>query len=239
MHRGHRRVGHHEHGQQRLQIRHGRSLRRNGRCNGQFEQRQLPGQQHVAAGGWRCRPCAGRSGQPHRAAADGGRLPLAGGLSGHVHLHRFLRADPRSWRQHGEHCCGAGRFHRWHHSDGQSHCLRQVERELGIKAVGSARQELPELGRTVPLLVLHVQVFGNLRCRWCVDPVAGGGFGLCHGCPFSGLRGWWRHARLHHRAQLLFRLGLGRGGFLAEESGADHRGVLDRLQRSHPHQDHV
>lgn len=27
----------------------------------------------------------------------------------------------------------------------------------------SARQELPELGRTVPLLVLHVQVFGNLR----------------------------------------------------------------------------
>ena len=44
------------------------------------------------------------------------------------------------------------------------------------------------------------------------DPLAGGGPGLPHGPSPRGLRGGGRHARVHHRAELLLGLGPGGGG---------------------------
>lgn len=53
-------------------------------------------------------------------------------------------------------------------------------------------------------------------------------FFVGHGRSFGGLRGWWRHAGLHHRAELLFRLGLGgRGDGFCRPSDRGRTGKSD------------
>ena len=62
---------------------------------------------------------------------------------------------------------------------------------------------------------------------------------LLLGRDFDGCHWGCRHARGHHCAQQLLRLGPVCGGFPAQQQPADHRGRADRLLRRHPVLHHV
>mmetsp|Transcript_9866 Transcript_9866/g.26790 ORF Transcript_9866/g.26790 Transcript_9866/m.26790 type:complete len:401 (-) Transcript_9866:626-1828(-) len=227
-------------GQRRLQVRHARRCRCVAGHTCEHQSRR-PRDFVFAA---RCvrppGPHHGCKGQPHCAAADGGRLPLARGLGCHGHVHRLLLGRACGWRQNGEHLRGARRFCRWRDPDRQHHRLRQAEWEPLVQGAQPSGQELPEPLRLDRLLRAH----GRLppAGRWNVRRGAAlrrGGACLPDGLAPRRQRRRWRHARVHHGAELLLRLGLGRGGLPLEEHRLDHCGLAHRLQRSDPDEDHV
>lgn len=59
------------------------------------------------------------------------------------------------------------------------------------------------------------------------------------GCDFDSCHRGCGHARCHHCAEQLFRLGPVCGGLPAEQQLADHRGGAHRLFRRHPVLHHV
>ncbi|CAJ1434634.1 unnamed protein product [Effrenium voratum] len=161
-------------------------------------------------GCWRCgRLPSGPGGEPHGAAPDSGGFPLPGGRGRGGHL-PWKPLDPPGClfgAQGGRH---AGQRHWRHHLDRQSGCLRQAERKPQLEALQPAQQEHAEHGHGGFAgghagHVLRIQLPGLGHCAH----VQHHGVVLRHGRALGGQRGRRRYALLHHRAELLLRLGLG------------------------------
>eukprot|EP00959_Pyramimonas_sp_CCMP1952_P457349 9474786-Pyramimonas_sp.AAC.1 len=71
--------------------------------------------------------------------------------------------------------------------------------------------------------------FSSDRVAW------GGSFVVCaNQVPLGGVRGRRGHARDHHPAELVLRVGAVHGGLRAQQRDAHHRGRAHRLLRRHP-----
>mmetsp|Transcript_11281 Transcript_11281/g.18873 ORF Transcript_11281/g.18873 Transcript_11281/m.18873 type:complete len:803 (-) Transcript_11281:133-2541(-) len=176
----------------------------------------------------------------HGAAADGGRLPLAGGPGRRGHRRRGLPAPHARPRRAGRHPAGLhlpGHLDRGHHGHGLRGGLRQAAGAAEERAPGAARARPDEHGRGRRLAGRPGRLHGAAlpRDRPGVPGRGRPALGRA-GRAHDGLHRRGGHARGDHGAELLQRVGALRGGLHAGPAHAHGGGRAHRLLGRHAHQ---